>query len=127
MDREAFMDFYSDFSDEDPEYIHEYLAEEGIDIDGLQAKLLELIAMRKAELKKAEGRKFKANYYAGLREKAETYFGKSDGSGEGAPAVAYRKHEGAPEEDEKENAEDMKKLEIIKRAKEASSGKDKKV
>jgi hypothetical protein len=49
MIRESFMDFYSDFSEEDPEYIHEYLVAADIDIDGLQNKLLEMIEKRKAE------------------------------------------------------------------------------
>ena len=57
MERESFMDFYSDFSDEEPEYIHEYLVTHGIDIERLQAELLELIAKRKAELKLGEGKK----------------------------------------------------------------------
>ena len=43
MDRDAFIESYSDFSDEDPEYIHEYLASEKIDVDSLQARLLKLM------------------------------------------------------------------------------------
>lgn len=50
----AFLDFYTDLSDEDPEYIHNYLIKEGIDVDGLRARLLDLIAKRKAELEAAE-------------------------------------------------------------------------
>jgi hypothetical protein len=59
----SFVDFfYFDFSDEDPEYIREYLVIEGINIEQLQQELLELIAKRRANLKLKEGRKFKSRY-----------------------------------------------------------------
>lgn len=50
MDRDAFMDFYSDMSDEDPEYIQEYLIRRGIDVDKLQERLLDLLAKHIAAL-----------------------------------------------------------------------------
>ncbi|HEY9165702.1 MAG TPA: hypothetical protein VIS48_06020 [Candidatus Kryptonia bacterium] len=50
MDQDTFMDFYSDMSDEDPEYIQEYLTRRGIDVDKLQEKLLDLLAKHKAAL-----------------------------------------------------------------------------
>ncbi len=62
MDREAFIEFYSDFSDEDPEYIHEYLAAEGIDIDRIQAGLLEMVGKREAGLELVEERGSKSSY-----------------------------------------------------------------
>ena len=123
MDREAFMDFYSDTSDEDPEYIHEYLAEEGVDIDGLQAKLLELIAKGKAEQKLVEGKKFRTAY-EDSRQRADSIFGKKVSEERGTAAVAYRKREGKTEEDAKEKADDAEKLDMIKQAKESAAKKD---
>ncbi len=120
MDREAFMDFYCDFSDEDPRYIHEYLVEEGIDIEGLQARLLALVAKHEAERKLSDGREFKLVY----EEKKErvSLIGKGDFQDSKLPgaAVAYRKLNGEAGEDEKESANDLEKLRLIKEAKEAS-------
>jgi len=118
MDREAFMDFYSDMSDEDPEYIHEYLAAENIDIDGLQARLLELVEKRKAELKLMEGRDFKSTYEQ-LKEKANSILGKTTGQDESTMAVAYRKLQSESGEDPEEKADDIQKLGMIKKAKES--------
>ncbi|MFZ1080862.1 MAG: hypothetical protein WAO19_02930 [Candidatus Kryptoniota bacterium] len=120
MDREAFMDFYLDNSDEDPEYIHEYLVKEGIDIDGLQARLLELIAKRKAEQKLVEGKKFKSAYEE-MKRKADSIFGKKVSEEVNTTAVAYRKHQGESEEDATESVDDAKKLAMIKQAKESLS------
>ncbi len=125
MERESFMDFYSDFSDEDPEYIHEYLVAHGIDIDRLQANLLELVEKRKAELKREEGKKFKSAYEE-LRRRAsklgETIVNKSEAYSAG---VSYRKLEGEGEENEKESAEEAEKLRMIKQAKKSLSDGDK--
>lgn len=125
MDREAFMDFYSDFSDEDPEYIHEYLVAEKIDIEGLQAKLLELVEKRRAELKLVEGRKFKSASDE-LRRRASKLGNPVPNAGEAyGAAVSYRKLERSSNGDEKESVEEAEKLRMIKEAKESSSEGDK--
>ncbi|HEY9166014.1 MAG TPA: hypothetical protein VIS48_07630 [Candidatus Kryptonia bacterium] len=56
MDRDTFIDFYSDMSDEDPEYIRRYLADQGIDVDAFQNMLLEIVARYRAELAAMEER-----------------------------------------------------------------------
>ncbi len=117
MDREKFMDFYSDFSDEDPEYIHEYLVAEGIDIDGLRNRLLEMIEKRKAELRLIEGRKFKTAYDT-LKQKALEAGRDFTGSeGFSGAAIAYRKLNGAIEQEPAESEDDAEKLRLIRQAK----------
>lgn len=67
MRREDFVDFYSDFSDEDPEYIREYLDSEGVDAERLRVRLLEEIAKRQAQLGRGRSGKFAFSFSA-LRE-----------------------------------------------------------
>jgi hypothetical protein len=118
MKVEAFIDFYSDMSDEDPEYIHQYLVDEGIDVDGLRAKLLHLVAKKEAEIKLDKGRDFKTAYEKMKSKAEEILFNESRNESIPAPAVAYRKLNVTNKKDPDENANDVEKLKMIRRAKE---------
>lgn len=53
MDRDTFIDFYSDMSDEEPEYVLQYLADSGIGIESIQTRLLEMLARYRTEVARA--------------------------------------------------------------------------
>jgi len=117
MDREAFKDFYCDFSDEDPEYVRAFLAERGIDVARLQSDLLELIAKFNAEQKLAKGREFRS-VYEELKRKAGIILKHDTTECESSPAIAYRKCEPDDPGSSEENAADTEKLKLVREARE---------
>lgn len=115
-DLQVLWDFYlySDLNDED--YLTSYLSEKNLDIDSIALQLNEHFENIKAQQKLAEGRKFKEDYLKLLTdEKFALSENEVHSTADAEMIQAFRKATGSLEEDDIDSADDMKKLDLIKK------------
>jgi len=109
----ALLDFYL-FSDlEDETAVNMYLEEERLDFDSFYENIGAFIKKKKAELKLAEGKKFKEEYLQ--RAKQILQQAAAGGFNIIEPGLAFRNLEELSEDDMMNILEDKKKLEILKK------------
>ncbi len=111
-DIDALLDFYL-FSDlEDEEAVDEYLEEEGLDFDSFYEDLGAKIKKKKAELKIAEGKRFKEKYLSKIKQMLIE--SKAAGRRKEEFRYAFRKLEDLDENELIKILDEEEKLEIIK-------------
>lgn len=115
-DQKALLEIYLYADLDDEEALDNYLKEANIDADKFSEKIAEQLRHKKAELMLQQGRKFKERYEelkkVLYKEETENNF---KNAGEAEFAVAYRKQK---EEEPASEEEELKILELIKKAKE---------
>jgi hypothetical protein len=112
-DIDALLDFYL-FSDlEDEEAVDEYLEQKSLDFNSFYEDLGAKLKKKKAELKIAEGKKFKEEYLKKIKQLLIE--SKAAGRREEELNYAFRKLENLNIDELKNLANDEEKLEIIKK------------
>ncbi len=112
-DWEVLRDFYlySDLNDEHA--IDEYLHEKQIDIDEAAEELKEFLRSKLAELKLAQGRKFKEEYLKALNDSKIEETEHENEHAEQNYSFAFRKGDDGDDDFEKDT-DDEKKIQILK-------------
>ncbi|MFZ2323070.1 MAG: hypothetical protein WAV89_05160 [Ignavibacteriaceae bacterium] len=115
-DLQVLWDFYlySDLNDE--EYLAAYLKEKDLDIDHIALQLNEHFENLEAQQKLNEGIKFRENYLKIINdEKFAESENEVHSTADAEIIQAFRKSRGSLEEDDKDIADDIKKLKILKK------------
>ncbi len=131
MELLKFLACYADMSDEEPEYVQEYLKEAGIDFEKSRAELIDAIQEIDAQEMLAKGKTFREKYdhmLDGLKKKGGTHSEqtKEDGKSEENSrefGFAFRNLSHMSEENASQMLLEEKKLGLIARAKKESEEK----
>jgi len=116
QDLQVLLDFYLYSDLDDKNYIQAYLTENNIDIVAIAENLTSYIELKQAELKLAEGRKFKEEYLEivnaeKLNEAENEVFSTADSE----MILAYRKSSGNLKEEDSDIQDEINKMDVLRK------------